>query len=93
MLKSVLSGLILSQDELKTKWEGVSETLTEDNFTIAFKMWLEHCKKVVCIGNGFTDKKLENIFFDNLYHFCCISPLYFGFDFTSYEFSFTSKME
>jgi hypothetical protein len=35
---------------------GVSETLTEDNFTIAFKMWLEHCKKVVGIGNGYTDK-------------------------------------
>jgi hypothetical protein len=41
MLKRVLAGLILSQDEFKTKCEGVNETLTEDNFTMAFKRWLE----------------------------------------------------
>jgi hypothetical protein len=52
----VLAGLILFQDEFKTKWEGVSETLTEDNFTMAFKRWLEGCTKVVCIGNAYTDK-------------------------------------
>jgi hypothetical protein len=46
----------LSQDEFKTKWEGVSETLAEDNFTMTFKRWKERCKKVVCIGNGYTDK-------------------------------------
>jgi hypothetical protein len=56
MLERVLAGLILFQDEFKTKWEGVSETLTEDNFTMAFKSWLERCKKVVCIDNGYTDK-------------------------------------
>jgi hypothetical protein len=52
----VLADRILSQDELKTKWEGVSKTLIEDNFTMAFTMWLERCKKVVCIDNGHTDK-------------------------------------
>jgi hypothetical protein len=56
MLQRVLAGLILFQDEFKTKWEGVSETLTEDNFTMAFKRWLEGCTKVVCIGNAYTDK-------------------------------------
>jgi hypothetical protein len=56
MLKRVLAGLIFSQDEFKIKLEGVSETLSEDNFTMAFKRWLERCKKVVCIGNGYTDK-------------------------------------
>jgi hypothetical protein len=56
MLKWVLAGLIFSQDEFKIKLEGVSETLSEDNFTMAFKRWLERCKKVVCIGNRYTDK-------------------------------------
>jgi hypothetical protein len=56
MLKRVLAGLILSQDVFKTKWEGVSETLTEDNFTMAFKRWLDRCKKVVRIGYGYNDK-------------------------------------
>jgi hypothetical protein len=52
----VLAGLIFSQDEYKTKLEGVSKTLNEDNFTMAFNRWLERCKKVDCIGNGYTDK-------------------------------------
>jgi hypothetical protein len=56
MLKRVLAGLFLYQDEFKTKWEGVSETLTEDNFTMALQRWLERFKKVVCIGEGCTDK-------------------------------------
>jgi hypothetical protein len=61
MLKRVLAGLILSQDEFKTKWEGVSETLTE-NFILAFKRYLERCKKVVCIGNGYTDKSYKKYY-------------------------------
>jgi hypothetical protein len=57
MMKRVLVSLILSQDDFKTKWEGVIEILSEGNFTMAFKRWLERCIKVVCIGNGYTDKR------------------------------------
>jgi hypothetical protein len=57
MMKRVLVSLTLSQDDFKTKWEGVIEILSEGNFTMAFKRWLERCIKVVCIGNGYTDKR------------------------------------
>jgi hypothetical protein len=53
MLNKMLACHTLSQDEFKTKWEGVSKSLTKENFTVAFK----RCKKVVCIDNGYTDKK------------------------------------
>jgi hypothetical protein len=35
LLFGLLAGLTLSQNLFKTKWEGIIETLTEDNFTTA----------------------------------------------------------
>jgi hypothetical protein len=37
----------LSQDEFKTKWEGVVTTLTKDDFATAFQRWLERCEKCI----------------------------------------------
>jgi hypothetical protein len=61
-LKRVLAGLILSQEEFKTKWEGICETLTEDNFTMAFKRWLERCKKLFALAMDILTKVRKHIF-------------------------------
>jgi hypothetical protein len=36
-VKSQLADLTLSQDTLKTSWEGVMQTITEDEFAIVFQ--------------------------------------------------------
>jgi hypothetical protein len=55
-------GHTFSQDEFKMKWKGVTKTLTADDFAVAFKRWLQRCKKIVCIAVGMLKKMLENIF-------------------------------
>jgi histone-lysine N-methyltransferase SETMAR len=55
-LKRELAGLTLSQDEFKTKWEGVVRTLNKDNFATAFQRWLERCKKCIRINGFFVEK-------------------------------------
>jgi histone-lysine N-methyltransferase SETMAR len=55
-LKRELAGLTLSQDEFKTKWEGVVRTLTKDNFATAFQSGLERCEKYIRINNFYVKK-------------------------------------
>jgi histone-lysine N-methyltransferase SETMAR len=55
-LKRELVGLTLSQDEFKTKWEGVVRTLTKDDFATAFQSGLERCEKYIQINNFYVEK-------------------------------------
>ncbi len=56
MLKRELAGLSMTLDELKTKWEGVMKTLTDDDFARAFERWLHCCEKCIHIGGGYVEK-------------------------------------
>ncbi len=44
-------------------WEGVTRSLIAvafaAAFAAAFRSWLEHCKKCVCLGGEFTEKSKE----------------------------------
>jgi histone-lysine N-methyltransferase SETMAR len=55
-LKKELAGLTLSQDEFKTKWEGVVRTLTKDDFATAFQSVLERCEKYIRINDFNVEK-------------------------------------
>jgi hypothetical protein len=48
-VKEELDGLHLSQESFKSAWEGVTRTISEDEFTTAFRRWYERSEK--CVRN------------------------------------------
>jgi hypothetical protein len=51
-----LAGRSLDQDGIKNTWEGVMRSQIAVAFAVAFRSWLERCKKCVCLGGEFTEK-------------------------------------
>jgi hypothetical protein len=51
-----LAGWSLDQDSIKNAWEGVVRSLIAVNLAAAFRSWLEHCKKCVCLSSEFVKK-------------------------------------
>jgi hypothetical protein len=54
-VKKELAGLHLTQDSLKSNWEGVVRTIAEDEFAITFRRWFERCEKCIRIGGGYVE--------------------------------------
>jgi hypothetical protein len=55
-VKEELAGLHLTQDSLKSAWEGVVRNITEDEFAVAFRRWFERCEKCIRIGSDYVEK-------------------------------------
>ena len=55
-VKEQLSGLTLTQDSLKTTWEGVTRSIHREEFAAAFRRWYERCQKCIQIGGGYVEK-------------------------------------
>ena len=52
-MKEELAGRHLTQDGFKMAWEGVTRTITTDDFTAGFRQWFEHCQKCVEISGNY----------------------------------------
>jgi hypothetical protein len=55
-VKEELAGLHLTQDSLKSAWEGVMRNITEDEFAVAYSRWLERWEKCIHIGGDYVEK-------------------------------------
>jgi hypothetical protein len=55
-VKEELAGLHLTQESLKSAWEGVMRTIGEDEFATAFRWWYECSKKCVRIQGEYVEK-------------------------------------
>jgi hypothetical protein len=55
-VKEQLAGLHLTQESLKSAWEGVTCTIGEDEFATAFRRWYERSEKCVCIQGDYVEK-------------------------------------
>ena len=55
-VKEQQSGLTLTQDSLKTTWEGVTRSIDREEFAAAFRRWYERCEKCIQIGGGYVEK-------------------------------------
>ncbi len=55
-MKEELAGLNLTQDSLKSAWEGVMRNITEDEFAVAFRRWFERFEKCIRIGGDYVEK-------------------------------------
>jgi hypothetical protein len=58
-IKWGLAGHSLYQDSIKNAWEGVARSLIAINLAVAFRSWLERCKKCVHLGSEFIEKSQE----------------------------------
>jgi hypothetical protein len=54
-----LAGRSLYQDSIKNAWEGVARSLIAIDLAVAFRSWLERCKKSVRLGGEFVKKSQE----------------------------------
>jgi histone-lysine N-methyltransferase SETMAR len=55
-VKEELAGLNLTQESLKSNWEGVVRNIAEDEFAVAFSRWFERCEKCIRIGGDYVKK-------------------------------------
>jgi histone-lysine N-methyltransferase SETMAR len=55
-VKEELAGLTLTQESLKSAWEGVVRNIAEDEFAVAFRRWFERCEKCIRIGGDYVEK-------------------------------------
>ncbi len=58
-VKSELAGLLLSQDNFKTSWEGVLRTINKDEFATVFQQWYECSYECIQIGDDHFEKSWE----------------------------------
>jgi hypothetical protein len=58
-VKSELAGLSMTQESFQKSWEGVVRTIAQDDFTAAFRQWMEQSKKCVRIGSNYVEKWLK----------------------------------
>ena len=65
-VKEGLAGLTLDQESLKKTWEGVTRTITAEDF----QGWYERCKKCVRMGGKFVGKNKHL----STYNRCSFSP-------------------
>ncbi len=55
-VKEELAGLHLTQESLKSAWEGVTRAIGKDEFATAFRRWFERNEKCVCIQGEYVEK-------------------------------------
>jgi hypothetical protein len=55
-VKSEVVSLLLFQDSFKTSWVGVMQTITKDEFAIAFWQMYEYFYKCIQIGDDYIEK-------------------------------------
>jgi hypothetical protein len=55
-VKEQLAGLHLTQESLRSVWEGVTRTIAEDKFTTAYSRKYERSKKCVRIKDKYVKK-------------------------------------
>ncbi len=58
-MKSEVVSLLLFQDSFKTSWVGVMQTITKDEFAIAFWQMYEYFYKCIQIGDDYIEKSWE----------------------------------
>jgi hypothetical protein len=51
-----LAGLHLTQESLKSAWEGVTRTIGKDEFATAFRQWYKRSEKFVRIQGEYVEK-------------------------------------
>jgi histone-lysine N-methyltransferase SETMAR len=55
-VKAELAGLSLKEETFQKSWEGVVRTIPKEDFTAAFRRWMERCKKCAQIGGDYVEK-------------------------------------
>ncbi len=55
-VKEELAGVTLDHSTLKKEWEGVTTSISADEFATAFRRWFEQCQKCIEIGGGYVEK-------------------------------------
>ena len=55
-VKELLAGRRLTQETIKTTWEGVLRLVSKDEFATAFQRWYERCDKCIRIGGNYVEK-------------------------------------
>jgi hypothetical protein len=55
-VKEELASLHLTQESLKSTWEGVMRTIAEDEFPAAFRRWFQRYKKCIRISGDYVEK-------------------------------------
>jgi hypothetical protein len=55
-VKEELVGLHLTQESLKSAWEGVTRTIGEDEFFTALRRWCKGSEKFVRIQGNYVEK-------------------------------------
>ena len=55
-MKELLAGCRLTQETIKTTWEGVLRLVSKHEFATAFQRWYEHCDKCIRIGGNYVEK-------------------------------------
>jgi hypothetical protein len=76
-VKEELAGLHLTQESLKSAWEGVTRTIGEDEFATAFWRWYECSKKCVRIQGEYVEKSQKINTFLSLMVFLLIESCLF----------------
>jgi hypothetical protein len=51
-VKEMLAGTVLTLESLKKIWEGVSRNIGIDQFSTAFRRYLDCCNKCIWLNNG-----------------------------------------
>jgi hypothetical protein len=55
-VKEELAGVTLDQNSLKKELEGVTRSISTDEFATTFRWWFECCQKCIEIGGGYVKK-------------------------------------
>jgi histone-lysine N-methyltransferase SETMAR len=55
-VKEELAGITLDHSSLKKEWEGVTRSISAEEFATAFRRWYERCQKCIDIGGGYVEK-------------------------------------
>ena len=78
-VKEHMSGLLLTLESLKKTWEGVSRSITAEDFAAAFRHWFEWGEKCVRIGGR---EKLRNKVCSKTLIYCFINTFRVDFPHT-----------
>jgi hypothetical protein len=55
-MKEELTGVTLDHSTLKKKWEGVTRSISADEFATDFWRWFERCQNCIEISGGYVKK-------------------------------------
>ncbi len=55
-VKEELAGVTLDHSTLKKEWEGITRSISAEEFATTFWRWFERCQKCIEIGGGYVKK-------------------------------------